>query len=113
MLRTAAGYASTAALGGAAVYLLMKKSQANCESSNKLLKTDIDKKMSKETHPVAMHEPANKGPPKCAVNIGEVLPSTKLHEMQEGKMKTDVTLADVFGGKKGVLVSIPGAFTPG
>lgn len=41
---------------------------------------------------------------------GDRLPAVKL---QEGTPDTLVDIAQLFGGKKGVLFGVPGAFTPG
>lgn len=47
-----------------------------------------------------------------AIQAGEKLPADlKLKEMGESGPK-DVTVGDVFGGKKVVLFAVPGAFTP-
>ncbi len=47
-----------------------------------------------------------------AVKVGDTLPAdVKLKEMGEGGPK-DVTVGDVFRGKKVVLFAVPGAFTP-
>ncbi len=47
-----------------------------------------------------------------AIHAGEKLPADlKLKEMGESGPK-DVTVGDVFGGKKVVLFAVPGAFTP-
>jgi peroxiredoxin len=47
-----------------------------------------------------------------AVKVGDTLPAgVKLKEMGEGGPK-DVTVGDVFKGKKVVLFAVPGAFTP-
>merc|ERR1711916_113364 len=43
--------------------------------------------------------------------VGDSLPKDVL--LDENNPKNKVSLSDVFGGKKGVLISIPGAFTPG
>lgn len=47
---------------------------------------------------------------KCSFQAGDKLPTTPLFE---GAPTNKVTLADVFGNKKGVLFAVPGAFTPG
>ena len=52
------------------------------------------------------------GPPEPLVKVGEPLPSVVLNKLVDGKIEK-LTLQDFFGSKKGVLVSIPGAFTPG
>lgn len=44
------------------------------------------------------------------IKAGDKLPTTPLFE---GSPTNKVTLADVFGSKKGVLFAVPGAFTPG
>jgi peroxiredoxin 5 len=44
------------------------------------------------------------------IKAGDKLPTTPLFE---GAPTNKVTLADVFGNKKGVLFAVPGAFTPG
>ena len=47
-----------------------------------------------------------------AIKVGDTLPAdVKLKEMGEGGPK-DVTVGDVFKGKKVVLFAVPGAFTP-
>jgi peroxiredoxin len=47
-----------------------------------------------------------------AVKVGDTLPTDmKLKEMGEGGPK-DVTVGDVFKGRKVVLFAVPGAFTP-
>ena len=47
-----------------------------------------------------------------AVKVGDTLPADlKLKEMGEGGPK-DVTVGDVFKGRKVVLFAVPGAFTP-
>ena len=47
-----------------------------------------------------------------AVKVGDTLPAdVKLKEMGEGGPK-DVTVGDVFKGRKVVLFAVPGAFTP-
>ena len=47
-----------------------------------------------------------------AVKVGDTLPAdVKLKEMGEGGPR-DVTVGDVFKGKKVVLFAVPGAFTP-
>jgi len=47
-----------------------------------------------------------------AVKVGDTLPAdVKLKEMGEGGPK-DVTVGEIFKGKKVVLFAVPGAFTP-
>ncbi|MAU40760.1 MAG: peroxiredoxin [Kordiimonas sp.] len=46
-----------------------------------------------------------------AINIGAALPDTKFMEMTDDGPQARTT-ADVFSGKKVVLFSVPGAFTP-
>jgi peroxiredoxin len=47
-----------------------------------------------------------------AIKIGDALPTDiKLKEMAEGGPK-DVTVGEIFKGKKVVLFAVPGAFTP-
>lgn len=47
-----------------------------------------------------------------AIKVGDRLPTDiKLKEMGDGGPK-DVTVGEVFGGKKVVLFAVPGAFTP-
>jgi peroxiredoxin len=47
-----------------------------------------------------------------AIKVGDVLPlDLRLKEMQEGTPK-DVSLGDVFKGRRVVLFAVPGAFTP-
>lgn len=47
-----------------------------------------------------------------AIKVGETLPADlKLKEMGEGGPK-DVTVGEIFKGKKVVLFAVPGAFTP-
>lgn len=47
-----------------------------------------------------------------AIKIGDMLPvDIKLKEMAEGGPK-DVTVGEIFKGKKVVLFAVPGAFTP-
>jgi len=45
------------------------------------------------------------------IQIGDRIPDSSLMIMTDGK-PTPVTTADLFGGKKVVLFSVPGAFTP-
>lgn len=46
------------------------------------------------------------------IKVGDRLPSDlKLKEMRDGA-PTDVTVGELFGGKKVVLFAVPGAFTP-
>ncbi|MFQ5665000.1 MAG: peroxiredoxin [Candidatus Binatia bacterium] len=47
-----------------------------------------------------------------AIKVGESLPLTlKLKEMRQGRPQ-DVTLGDIFKGKRVVVFAVPGAFTP-
>jgi peroxiredoxin len=47
-----------------------------------------------------------------AIKVGDALPAdVKLKEMKEGGPK-DVTLGELFRGKRVVLFAVPGAFTP-
>src|SRR5262244_2491763 len=47
-----------------------------------------------------------------AIKVGDMLPlDLRLKEMQEGAPK-DVSLGDVFKGRRVVLFAVPGAFTP-
>src|SRR5438067_8221947 len=47
-----------------------------------------------------------------AIKVGDTLPlDLKLKEMKEGAPK-DVTLGEIFKGKRVVLFAVPGAFTP-
>jgi len=47
-----------------------------------------------------------------AIKVGDTLPlDLRLKEMQEGTPK-DVSLGDVFKGRRVVLFAVPGAFTP-
>jgi peroxiredoxin len=46
------------------------------------------------------------------IQVGERIPESTLKTMGE-KGPTDITTQDIFGGKKVVLFSVPGAFTPG
>lgn len=45
------------------------------------------------------------------IQIGDRIPDSTLMTMTDGK-PTPLTTADLFGGKKVVLFSVPGAFTP-
>ncbi|XP_070577423.1 peroxiredoxin-5, mitochondrial-like [Ptychodera flava] len=47
---------------------------------------------------------------KMPVKVGDKLPSVVLHE---GTPHDTVNIAELFAGKKGVIFSVPGAFTPG
>src|SRR6266404_8217180 len=47
-----------------------------------------------------------------AIKVGDTLPlDLKLKEMKDGTPK-DVTLGEIFKGKRIVLFAVPGAFTP-
>ncbi|XP_067831753.1 peroxiredoxin-5, mitochondrial [Heptranchias perlo] len=43
------------------------------------------------------------------IQVGDKLPSIEVHE---GDPHTIVNIADLFKGKKGILIGVPGAFTP-
>jgi peroxiredoxin len=45
------------------------------------------------------------------IKVGDKIPNAKVKEMAESGMK-DVSTAELFSGKKVVLFSVPGAFTP-
>lgn len=45
------------------------------------------------------------------ISVGEKLPDASFKTLTEGGAK-DLSVADVFGGKKVVLFGVPGAFTP-
>lgn len=46
-----------------------------------------------------------------AIQVGDRIPSVKLKHLTENGMQ-EIDTADLFGGKKVVLFSVPGAFTP-
>lgn len=46
------------------------------------------------------------------IQVGDKIPSVKLHVMGE-KGPVPVTTDELFAGKKVVLIAVPGAFTPG
>lgn len=48
---------------------------------------------------------------KMTLSVGDMLPSATLKEKLEDGM-ADVTVADIFSGKKVVMFAVPGAFTP-
>jgi hypothetical protein len=100
-----------AAIGGAAVYLLTGRKEQE-KAATAVRPPPVTTVMTKETHPVAMISPQKEGPPEPLVKVGEALPSVMLNQLVDGKI-TKATLHEVFQGKKGVLVSVPGAFTPG
>ncbi len=46
-----------------------------------------------------------------AIQVGDRIPDVTLKTMKDGKIQ-DVKTGDLFGGRKVVLFSVPGAFTP-
>ena len=110
MWKAAGGYVAAAAVGGAAVYCYLKKVEASSRDAKTVL--NIDTQLTKESHPVATISPKKSGPPEPLLSAGSPLPQLELDEIVDGKI-TKVALASIFGSKKGILVSVPGAFTPG
>lgn len=43
------------------------------------------------------------------MQVGDTLPSVEVHEGTPGEK---VNVKDLFAGKKGILIGVPGAFTP-